>query len=268
MPQELFITVDTLLRRLSMKRQGALTLLCKFTLSNFVPRISGLILVALAVSYSPHAAAPDDIVPFQAGGTPLRPIDQKVQPIDFDHCGGEVASIELPTELDATSNVVRIRSDGIVISQVHSVTARLLTSDRRSVNSLGEQPRTKDLSHVAAPTPSAQRAVMFDEDRNDPRGKSYAGFVSWHAETARAKQGTDIQRSIQAEVDVPDRAFNFVLCMWPDSSQSLTPSHSISVIFAPTAGTPHGGISELAGITPVQHQCGIFGRQSVECIHQ
>jgi len=73
--------------------------------------------------------------------------------------------------------------------------------------------------------------------------------VSWHAETAQAHQGTDLQRAIQAEVDVPDRAFNFVLCMWADRSASLTPSHSISVIFAPTFGTPHGGISELAGIT-------------------
>jgi len=209
--------------------------------------MSVLIPLALAVSSLPYAVAHDNVVLFQAGETSPPAIDQKSQSIGVDYCAGEVAPIDPPTGTDATSKVVRMRSDGIINWAVAHLKAGLVTSGSHSPDLVGGQSLTK--GHQAGQAESVQRAIVFEEDRNDPRGKSYSGFVSWHTETARANQRTDVQRAIQAEADVPDQAFNFVLCMWPDSSQSLTPSHSISVIFAPTSGTPHGGISEIAGIT-------------------
>src|SRR5262249_40394639 len=132
--------------------------------------------------------------------------------------------------------------------RVERVKANPHTSDGRGVNLLGDQPRTKGIDRVAARTQPVERAVLFTEDRSDPNGKRYSGFVTWDTEVAAPRRNADLQRSIRADVDVPDQAFSFVLCMVPNDDPSLSASHTIAVVFAATAGTQHGGIGTLAGI--------------------
>jgi hypothetical protein len=108
--------------------------------------------------------------------------------------------------------------------------------------------RTNGFIDVAAQAQPVQHAVMFDEDRNDPKGKRYSGSVSGHIEMAAAKRDAGVQRTIQAEVDVPDRGLAFALCMAPNDDPSLSASHTIVARFAPAAGTGHEGIAALAGI--------------------
>jgi hypothetical protein len=233
-----------------MKPERALTLLCKIAVSNVVARMSALVLAALAAFHSLPAAAHDGAVPFHGGGAPVPAIEQKEQPVGVDRCAAQVASTELPTARDAPANAAPIRSSGgTIVSQVARVNASLLTSDRPGANTFGEQPPTKGLTRLAAPTQSVQRAVMFDEDRSDPKGKSYSGTVSWRVGIAASHRDAAVQPTIRAEVDVPDPGLYFVLCMAPNDDQSLSASHTIAVILAPTSGAPHGGIAELAGIT-------------------
>src|SRR5262249_34703408 len=104
------IYMGGLRERLSMQRERRLTWLCQSTVSNVFLRMTGVILVALAVSHASHAAAHDNnVVLFQADSRPLLAVDQKNQSTGVDHCGAEVASAEPPAEADAASHMLRSR---------------------------------------------------------------------------------------------------------------------------------------------------------------
>ena len=219
MGRGLFVTMDGLVGQSSWQLWRALTLLVKVSLSIFGARKGGLLLLALMISHAPHAATQDDIFRFQAGGTPLLAIGEKVLPLGVDQCAGEVASLEVPAAADAAPNMVRIRSDVTTISPVARVNASLRPSGGRGVKSPGEQSAREGLGHAAAYTQPVQRAVMFSEERNDPKGKTYSGSVTWYTDVAAPHGSDEVQRAISAEVDVPDPQLNFVLCMAPNHDQ-------------------------------------------------
>jgi hypothetical protein len=133
-------------------------------------RISGLILIASAVFFSPHAGAHDDAVPFHASDVPLLAVDQKKGATYVDHCVAQVASIGLPAETDATSNVVLIRSDGIVPLQDEHGRASPLASNGPDVNSY-EPHRTNGLVDVAPQVQPVLHAVMLTRTETTRRAK-------------------------------------------------------------------------------------------------
>lgn len=108
---------------------------------------------------------------------------------------------------------------------------------------------TQDLSQTAAKAtrpPDAQRVMLYEEDPNDPNGKSYQGWVVWRADPGSS--GNPADAAIICQVAIPDRPMAVTLTMRRNADRSLPASHTVDVKFDIPANSPTQGVLDVAGI--------------------
>ncbi len=113
-------------------------------------------------------------------------------------------------------------------------------------------PRTAP-SVVFPPVPrlgtgTPQRAVLYDEDPTDPKGKQYVGTTVWRTEQVKAS-GTDKGGvAVRADIEIPERHIKMVLSLRRNSDASLPASHVAELTFILPPDFAGAGIGNVAGI--------------------
>jgi hypothetical protein len=111
------------------------------------------------------------------------------------------------------------------------------TQDRLGLSSLPNQ--------IA---PVAQRAVLFDEDPADPKGKQFVGSVIWRTEQVKASAGQKADIAVRADVDIPDRKFKMTMSFRRNTDTSLPASHTAELTFILPQDFSGGGVGNAPGI--------------------
>ena len=121
--------------------------------------------------------------------------------------------------------------------------ARAKIPDRIGQATVREQP-----SESPAEAPVAQRVVLYEEDPYDAAGKRYIGTVVWRLETVPPEAGQPMDRSIRADITIPERNMTVTWSLRRNTDKDLPASHMVSIMFTLPADFPHGGIAEIRGL--------------------
>lgn len=95
-----------------------------------------------------------------------------------------------------------------------------------------------------------QRAVLYEEDPADSKGRQFAGTTTWSV--GREKIGTDRSRPLEtvlrAKVVIPDRRLTLQWSMRRNTDKSLPATHTVELEFELPDDYQHGGIQSVPGM--------------------
>lgn len=94
----------------------------------------------------------------------------------------------------------------------------------------------------------SRRAILYDEDANDPQGKRYVGTVVWRIETLPQEPGSAPELVMRADVEIPEARFRMTWRLRHNTDKSLPASHTIELMFTVPTDFPEGGIAEVPGV--------------------
>lgn len=94
----------------------------------------------------------------------------------------------------------------------------------------------------------AQRAVFYDEDPSNPKGKQFAGTVKWRTEQLKTSSDSKADLAVIGDVEIPDRKLNMTLTIRRNLDASLPASHTAEVLFRPSSDFQGGGIASVPGM--------------------
>jgi len=112
-----------------------------------------------------------------------------------------------------------------------------------------------DAAPVAPPVtpPAAPRAVLYQEDANDPQGKRYDGTVSWSVDQRAPRPGAAVEFVLGADIVIPEPQMTVKWELRRNSDPALPASHTIEVMFKLPADSPHGGVANVPGLLMKQN---------------
>jgi len=115
-------------------------------------------------------------------------------------------------------------------------------ADRVTPGGEDQQPST------APAVNAAQKAILYEEDPNDPQGKRYVGSVLWRTETVSPGPGLAPELAIRADVEVPERRIRMTWSLRRNADRTLPASHTIEIMFNVPADFSDGGIANVPGV--------------------
>jgi hypothetical protein len=115
-------------------------------------------------------------------------------------------------------------------------------ADRVAPGGEDQQPST------APAVNAAQKAILYEEDPNDPQGKRYVGSVLWRTETVSPGPGLAPELAIRADVEVPERRIRMTWSLRRNADKTLPASHTIEIMFNVPADFSDGGIANVPGV--------------------
>jgi hypothetical protein len=107
---------------------------------------------------------------------------------------------------------------------------------------------------TSAPSPAAhndgsagrQGAVLFEEDPDNPKGRSVPGFVIWRTEPADAATKTDV--ALRADLEIPERQMKLTMIFRRNTDPALPASHTVQISFTQPPDLAGGGIERIPGM--------------------
>jgi predicted aspartyl protease len=96
--------------------------------------------------------------------------------------------------------------------------------------------------------PVAQRAVLYDEDPSNPKGKQYVGSVVWRTEPLKATGNQKPDIAVRADIVIPDRKFKMTISFRRITDPSLPASHTVELTFILPPDFAGGGVGNVPGI--------------------
>jgi hypothetical protein len=122
--------------------------------------------------------------------------------------------------------------------------ARVRADDRPRATPVPAEP------HVAGDDAARQRAVLYEEDPDEPKGRQFDGSTAWTV--GRERVGTDISRRtatvLRAKIIIPDRGFTLQWSMQRNIDKSLPATHTVELEFELPRNYQHGGIQNVPGM--------------------
>jgi Caspase domain len=109
-------------------------------------------------------------------------------------------------------------------------------------------PRAAIPAAPKAITGMPQRALLYDEDPTDPKGKQYVGTTVWRTEQVKANGTEKAGLAVRADIEIPERHFKMVLSLRRNSDASLPASHVAELTFVLPPDFVGAGISNVPGI--------------------
>ena len=94
----------------------------------------------------------------------------------------------------------------------------------------------------------AQRALLFDEDRSDPKGKQYVGSVVWRTDQVIGNGSQKPDIAVRADIEIPDRKFKMTMSFRRNTDSSLPASHTVELTFILPSDFSGGGVGNVPGI--------------------
>jgi hypothetical protein len=90
-----------------------------------------------------------------------------------------------------------------------------------------------------------ERATLYEEDPNDPKGVSVAGSAVWRVEKLPPKDGRPQELVLHADIAVPERDFLLQWTMRRNDDKTLPASHTVDFVFT----LPNDrGVSNIPGM--------------------
>jgi hypothetical protein len=112
----------------------------------------------------------------------------------------------------------------------------------------GQTPAAPPTQGTQTAPSTAQKAVLYEADPNDPQGKRFGGTVVWRTETVSPGPGMAPELVVRADVQIPDRHMAVTWSLRRNTDKALPASHTIEVMFNLPPDFPGGGISNVPGI--------------------
>ncbi|RTL48305.1 MAG: hypothetical protein EKK40_17520 [Bradyrhizobiaceae bacterium] len=103
--------------------------------------------------------------------------------------------------------------------------------------------------------PIAQRAVLFEEDPNDPQGKQTVGTVVWRLDQIAPSSKQKPDTAIRADIELPDRKLKVTLTIMRNTDPSMpATSHTIEVLYtvSPDFGNTIANVPGIYAKSPDQ----------------
>ena len=107
--------------------------------------------------------------------------------------------------------------------------------------------RIGQMGSTAAVEAIAERATLYEEDRDNPPGAQYEGTVSWRTGLLPASPRQPEGLGILADAEIPER-MRVTLSIRQNADVSLPASHVAELAFELPVGFSNGGISSVKGI--------------------
>jgi hypothetical protein len=89
--------------------------------------------------------------------------------------------------------------------------------------------------------------VLYEEDPTTPKGRQFAGSVTWHTETIKTAGKPD-ELAARADIDIPSRGLRVVMSLRRNGDPSLPASHVVEITLAVPADFNNGGVANVPGI--------------------
>jgi hypothetical protein len=102
-------------------------------------------------------------------------------------------------------------------------------------------------STAHAASESLQRAVLYDEDPSDAKGRKYDGSVLWRTVPIKVDGQTD-EFAVTADIEIPWRKLKMTLSLRRNTDKSLPASHIAELKFVLPADFIGGGIRSVPGM--------------------
>jgi hypothetical protein len=138
------------------------------------------------------------------------------------------------------ANLARARLD--------ELKAAVVTSPQMASIPPPGQVATPASPKMVGPNPTPQRAVLYEEDNTDPKGKQYVGSVIWRTEQIRASGGQNADIAVRADIEIPDRKFKMTMSFRRNTDTSLPASHTAELTFILPPDFAGGRVDNVAGI--------------------
>ena len=105
---------------------------------------------------------------------------------------------------------------------------------------------------------SRQLAVLLDEDRADPKGNRYSGYVVWRTETIQ-QTGEKPDLAVRADIEIPERNLKVTVSIKGNRDLYLSASHKIEISFALPPNFGGGGVGYVQSVRmrPSEHARGM-----------
>ena len=139
--------------------------------------------------------------------------------------------------------LVQSVSDLFKSSPTQGVETQNSSPVRRKIPDRVGQPSSTD----QAVAPVAQRAVLYEEDPSDPKGRQFTGSVVWRTEPIKTSDNqSDI--AVRADIEIPDRKIKVTMSFQRNADPSLPASHTADLTFILPPDFPDGGIGKVPAI--------------------
>jgi hypothetical protein len=103
-------------------------------------------------------------------------------------------------------------------------------------------------SIAQANAPVAQRAILYEEDPTDPKGKRYTGGVTWHTENISLTAGTPPELVVKADLNVTDANTAVSMIFRRNTDHAMPASHVVEIKFDRPPDAPSGEVAKLHGL--------------------
>ena len=100
---------------------------------------------------------------------------------------------------------------------------------------------------AASENNSLQRAVVYDEDPSDPKGRKYDGSVVWRAVPIKTAGQPD-EFAATADIEIPWRKLKMTLSFQRNTDKSLPASHIAELKFTLPPDFVGGGVGNVPGL--------------------
>jgi hypothetical protein len=123
-------------------------------------------------------------------------------------------------------------------------------------DTVGEQPKSVATLRIDSPAareslsavPIEQRAILYEEDPADPKGKRYTGGVTWRTESISAASGGPAEVVVKADLNVLDAKTAVSMTFRRNIDRTLPASHVVEIKFDRPRDAANGEISKLHGL--------------------
>jgi len=157
------------------------------------------------------------------------------------------------TDLPAQGDEQDQAQKDLVQKNLTSVQPKNVSTSRIDPLATGESP---SLASVIAPTPSlasaiapvAQRAILYEEDPTDAKGKRYTGGVTWRTENVSPSSGMPPELVVKADLNVVDAKTAVSMTFRRNTDRAMPASHLVEIKFDRPRDAPSGEISKLHGL--------------------
>jgi hypothetical protein len=125
----------------------------------------------------------------------------------------------------------------------------LVSAQPKNVSTIRINPPGGSESSSIAPliTPVAQRAILYEEDPTDSKGKRYTGGVTWRTENISPTSGAPPELVVKADLNVSDAKTAVSMTFRRNTDRAMPASHVVEIKFDRPREAPYGEVSKLHG---------------------
>lgn len=126
--------------------------------------------------------------------------------------------------------------------------AEIAKARLKELKTAAAKPRNRAAIALQVPADGIrERAVLYEEDVSDPKGRRFDGAVIWHTDAIKASGKPD-ELAARAEVDIPSLGLRMRMSFKRNLDSSLPASHLIDVTVTVPGDFKAGGVTNVPGI--------------------